>query len=142
MARSRGFTLIELMIVVAIIAILAAIAVPAYQRYGYRARRVDGQQLLLTIANAEERYYAVYNQYTTDVTKIGFTGTSAVSSDGYYSATIGPASGSTSAQTYKATAEPQGVQSTDVCGSLSIDNTGDKQPDTSSATLNSNGKCW
>ena len=142
MARSRGFTLIELMIVVAIIAILAAIAVPAYQRYGYRARRVDGQQLLLTIANAEERYYAVNNQYTTDVTKIGFTGTSAVSNNGYYSATITPASGSTSAQTYLAKAAPQGAQSNDVCGSLSIDNTGNKQPDTSNATLNSNGNCW
>lgn len=142
MARSRGFTLVELMIVLAIIAILAAIAVPAYTRYVYRARRVDGQQLLLTIANAEERYYAVNNKYTTDPTQIGFTGSSAVSNHGYYLATLTPASGSTSAQTYLAKASPQGVQSGDVCGSLSIDNTGNKQPDTTNAALNSNGNCW
>ncbi|WP_333677842.1 type IV pilin protein [Dyella sp.] len=142
MARSRGFTLVELMIVVAIIAILAAIAVPAYLRYGYRARRVDGQQLLLTIANAEERYYAVNNQYTTDPTKIGFSTTPAVSNNGYYSATITPASGSTSAQTYLATATPQSSQANDVCGPLSIDNTGAKLPSTSNTTLNSNGNCW
>jgi type IV pilus assembly protein PilE len=141
MARSRGFTLIELMIVVAIIAILAAVAIPAYMRYAYRARRVDGQQLLLTIANAEERYYAVNNQYTTSVTNIGYTSGTATSNEGYYTATIAPATGSTSAQTFLATAAPQGAQSNDVCGSLSIDNAGNKLPNASS-NLNSNGNCW
>lgn len=139
MARSRGFSLIELMIVVAVIAVLASLAIPSYLRYGYRARRVDGQQLLLTIANAEERYYATTNQYTTDVTQIGFTGTAATSNDGYYSATL--AASGTSTQAYTATATPQGAQKNDVCGALSIDNTGNKQPNASSS-LNTNGTCW
>ena len=142
MARSRGFTLIELMIVVAVIGILTVIALPSYMRYGYRARRVDGQQLLLTIANAEERYYSVNNQYTTNGTLIGFSTTTPASNDGYYTATISPAPGSTSAQTYLATAAPQGSQLKDACGSLSIDNTGNKLPSTSNATYNTNGSCW
>ena len=58
MNRSHGFTLLELMIVLVIIAILAAIAIPAYGRYAYRAHRVDGQELLLRVANAQERYYS------------------------------------------------------------------------------------
>ena len=79
MTRSRGFTLIELLIVVAIIAVLAAIAIPAYQRYTYRARRGDGQQLLQSIAIAEERWYATHNQYGS-LAQIGFgTGTTAPS---------------------------------------------------------------
>lgn len=139
MERSRGFSLIELMVVVAIIAVLASLAVPAYLRYGYRARRVDGQQLLLTIANAEERYYAVNNQYTTDVTQIGFATSPAASNNGYYLATL--ATTGTSTQAYTATAAPQGNQAKDVCGSLTIDNTGNKTPNASSP-LNTNGTCW
>ncbi|GAI02651.1 unnamed protein product, partial [marine sediment metagenome] len=54
-SAKKGFTLIELMIVVAVIAILAAIAYPSYTRYVYRARRADGQDLLMRIAAAQER---------------------------------------------------------------------------------------
>src|SRR5579875_1416722 len=83
MERKRGFTLIELMVVVAIIAIIAAIAVPAYGRYAYRARRVDGQELLLRIANAQERYYATYNTYG-DLKTIGYSSTTTANSEKQY----------------------------------------------------------
>jgi len=140
MTRSRGFTLIELMIVVAVIAIIAAIAIPNYLRYGYRARRVDGQQMLLTIANAEERYYATNNQYTLDATQIGFASKTPASNDGYYIA--GLAAASTSGQAYTATATPTGSQTHDACGPLSIDNTGTKLPSASQTAYNTNGNCW
>ncbi|WP_323135307.1 type IV pilin protein [Dyella silvatica] len=132
MARMRGFTLVELMVVVAIVAILTAIAVPAYGRYGYRARRVDGQELLLRIANAQERYYATYNKYGT-LTDIGYTNTA--SEKGYYNAKITPAA---PGQSYEASAQPQSVQATDACASLTIDSTG-KKAATGTA---SNGNCW
>ena len=135
---ARGFTLIELMIVVVVIAILAAIAIPSYGRYAYRARRVDGKELLLRIANAQERYYATFNRYGA-LTDIGYTNP-ASSEKGYYSVTV--ATSGTTAQAYTATAARVGAQLKDVCGSLSIDNAGVKLPDASNLTANSNGPCW
>ncbi|MQK16898.1 prepilin-type N-terminal cleavage/methylation domain-containing protein, partial [Escherichia coli] len=54
----RGFTLIELMVAVAIISILAAIAYPSYREYVNRGNRSEGQALLSDAAAAQERYYA------------------------------------------------------------------------------------
>ncbi len=62
-AASGGFTLMELMIVVAIIAILAAIAVPIYQDQVAQARRTDAEGALSSFANAMERYYTENNTY-------------------------------------------------------------------------------
>jgi type IV pilus assembly protein PilE len=60
---SEGFTLIELMIVVAIIGIIAAIGYPSYQESTAKARRSDGQGALLGFASALERHYAENNNY-------------------------------------------------------------------------------
>lgn len=141
MARVRGFTLVELMIVVVIIAILAAIAIPAYGRYAYRAHRVDGQELLLRIANAQERYYATNNQYgdLSGTSGLGYADP-AISEKSYYSVAVTFPSGSSSS--FLATATPINAQAADVCGTLTIDNTGNKLPATSDAASNSNGSCW
>jgi type IV pilus assembly protein PilE len=140
MARARGFTLIELMIVVVIIAILAAIAIPAFGRYAYRAHRVDGQELLLRIANAQERFYATNNHYGA-LTELNYADP-APSEKGYYSVTVVPAAASTSAQTFTATATGVGAQIKDVCGPLTINNAGVKTPGPASASSHSNGSCW
>jgi type IV pilus assembly protein PilE len=139
MGHQRGFTLLELMIVVVIIAILAAIAIPAYGRYAYRAHRVDGQELLLRIANAQERFYATNNHYGA-LTELGYANP-ALSEKSYYSVGMNPAAASTT-QIFTATATPVGAQTNDVCGPLSIDNTGVKAPGPASASSNSNGSCW
>lgn len=141
MRHKRGFTLIELMIVVAIIAVLAIIAIPSYGRYTYRARRGDGQNLLMHIAQMEERYYTDYNHYSLSAASLGYTSTP-TSEHGYYTASLAAASGTSAGQGYVATAAPQGVQANDVCASLSIDNTGLKKPIPTDTTHNSNGKCW
>lgn len=141
MPRARGFTLLELMIVVVIIAIIAAIAIPAYGRYAFRAHRVDGQELLLRIANAQERYYASNNAYGS-LTDVGFT--SPTSEKGFYTASVtvsADPSGAASAA-FVATATGVGGQAQDVCGPLSIDNAGNKTPGPASAASNSNGSCW
>ncbi|MDV7393712.1 type IV pilin protein, partial [Arthrospira platensis SPKY1] len=61
---SVGFTLIEVMIVVAIIAILAAIAYPSYQEQVRKSRRADAKVSLLDAVQRQERFFTVNNQYT------------------------------------------------------------------------------
>ncbi|GMR17353.1 MAG: type IV pilin protein [Gammaproteobacteria bacterium] len=69
---SRGVTLIELLIVVAIVGILAAIAYPNYRDYVARAKRNEARSALLQIATNQERFYLQNNTYTTNMTKLGF----------------------------------------------------------------------
>ena len=73
--RFLGFTLIELMIVVAVIAILAAIAFPAYQNYTRNAQRADGMTALMGIALAQERHRANNTEYAGDIEDLGGVGT-------------------------------------------------------------------
>lgn len=62
--RIKGFTLIELMITVVIVAILASVAWPSYQSYLMRSRRADAQSLMLAIANKQQQYLLDARQYT------------------------------------------------------------------------------
>ncbi|HJP97677.1 MAG TPA: type IV pilin protein [Rhodanobacteraceae bacterium] len=142
--HKRGFTLIELMIVVAIIAILAAIAVPWWGRYTYRARRTDGQKILMHVAQAEERYYTDYNAYPLSATSLDYPSGTITSENGYYTVSLAAAPGASAGQGYVATATPVAgsPQANDACGPLSIDNTGVKKPLPTDAAHNSNGSCW
>ena len=68
----RGVTLLELMIVVVIISILAAVAYPNYRQYVARAKRNEAKAALLQIATLQERFYLQNNTYTTDMSQLGF----------------------------------------------------------------------
>jgi len=143
MRRTRGFTLIELMIVVAIIAILAAIAVPWWGKYTYRARRGDGQKMLVHIAQMEERYYTDHNHYPLTASSLGYITDTPVSENGYYQlVSINLPAGSSAGQGYVATVKPLLGQKDDKCGNLSLDNTGLKTPQPTDTAANSNGNCW
>lgn len=136
---ARGFTLLELMIVVMVMAILATIAVTSYNRYAFRARRADGQELLMRVANAQERYYATFNKYggepVTGDLKLG----SVTSEKGYYTVAL---KSTDATKDYTATATPIDGQSKDACGPLSIDSKGTKLPASTDTAKNSNGRCW
>jgi type IV pilus assembly protein PilE len=130
--KARGFTLIEMMVVVAIVAILAAIAYPSYSKYAYRTRRADGKELLMRFAAAQERYYTSMNRYAT-ADQLGMDTTSEKQ---YYTVNVRLGNGN---QTYVLQATPQGPQLNDSCGMLTLDNTGYKN---APADDHSNGDCW
>jgi type IV pilus assembly protein PilE len=122
--KRGGFSLIELMVVVVVIAILAAIAIPIYQKQIQESRRTSAKTGLLDVASREERYYSTNNQYADSFTELGYpaaTGSALVvpnSDPGYYRITLSvPAA---SGSTFTATATPASTQIGDVCGSYSI----------------------
>lgn len=117
--RSRGFTLIELMIVVAVVAILAAIAYPSYQDQVRKSRRGQAKAELVEYAQLAERFHTVQNTYA------GFALPSTQSPrQGTAAYTIAIA-GQTQAG-FTITATPQGRQTADRCGTLRINQAGAK----------------
>lgn len=132
--RARGFTLVEVMVVVVVVAILASIALPSYSRYGFRARRADAHNMLVHLAAAQERYYSTHNRYSGDMTDFGYSA-GATTEHGYYVVSLEVGG---NGQSFIATATPQGPQASDQCGVLGLDNTGKKEW----AGTESNGKCW
>ena len=70
--NNKGFTLIELMIVVAIIGILAAIAIPNFLTYQCKAKRSEAKGNLGSIKTQQAAYFAEYDNYTTNQTALGF----------------------------------------------------------------------
>lgn len=119
--RQSGFTLIELMITVAIVGILAAIAYPSYQKYVLSSRRAEAQSEMFKIQLGLEKWRANNNAYSSDLSvNTGFTGNTA-----YYTYSITD----TSASTYTINADAQGSQTQDAgCTSLTLDQSGAKTP--------------
>src|ERR1035437_3168697 len=100
--KHSGFTLIEVLIVVTIVAILAAIAIPSYQQYVLKGRRADAKEALGALQLAQEKYRGNNTAYSVVLADIGI---SATSSQGYYTLAITPATGTCPVETcYAATA--------------------------------------
>lgn len=128
MKRQTGFTLIELMIVVAVIGLIAMVAIPSYNSQVQKARRSDAQQLMLDIANRQQQYLMDARQYTTspaalNITKDGWTCTAANCSNGFYTVTV-VANNAATPPTYTITATATGNQVSD--GNMTLNNLGAK----------------
>lgn len=121
----KGFTLIELMITVAVVAILAAIAYPSYMEYVMRSRRVEGQNLLNDAAARQERWRAQNGSYTNVVGNLKLPYGTA-SQNGYYTLILSAAAdGSDGGYTLKA--QRAGAQASDrKCGDFTLDAKGTK----------------
>jgi type IV pilus assembly protein PilE len=125
-SRNRGFTLIELMIVVVIVAVLAAIAYPSYQEQMRKTRRSQAKADLLETTQGFERQFTMSRDYTTYTSdQWTFTTSPRDAADGsqYYDISL---SGDATATTYKLQAVPANSQTSDRCGTLTIDSTGKK----------------
>ena len=122
--RQGGFTLIELMITVAIVAILAMIAYPGYSAQMIKGRRSAAEAVLLDIAQREQQYMLDARSYAATVTALNTTVPANVTS--YYTITIAPTAGPPA--TFVATATPLAgtAQASDI--TLSINNAGVKTP--------------
>jgi len=114
----RGFTLVELMIVVAIVGIIASVAYPSYQDHVRRTHRSAAKACMMEHAQFLERYY------TTNLTYVGAAPNLACRTNGNLNQRYTIAVGNLGGNTYRVTATPRGGQTADECGTLTLDQTG------------------
>ena len=134
LAKPNGFTLIELMIVVAIVAITAAIALPSYQNQIEKTRRGGAKADLIELTSFMQRFYTENNRFDVDragnAVVLPFNESPFDGATKFYDLTLAAAQSS-----YTLTATPKGAQSSDSCGTLSVAHTGAK-------THSSGTDCW
>jgi type IV pilus assembly protein PilE len=134
---SRGFTLIELMITVAVVAILASVAYPSYIQYIVRTHRSAVQSQMYAVANKQEQYLLDQRSYASTLAALNMALPAEVASR--YTVTVA-ADMTTTPPSYLVTATPIGAQLNDTrCGTLTLNHLGVK---TQSGTAASVADCW
>jgi type IV pilus assembly protein PilE len=129
---NAGVTLIELLMVMVVVAILAAIAVPSYRGYVIRASRADAKAAVLSMAGALERCFTRFNAY--DDGGCGIAITNVPSGDGHYLL-----SANVTASTFVVTAVPQGAQAADTsCGNFRLNQANQRSVSGSKGAA----ECW
>ncbi len=128
--QQQGFTLIEVMIVVVIIASLAAFAYPAYQEQIRKSKRTDAYSALLRMADNQEKFYIANSTYSGNPANLGL----AAAGDGLFYSPEGQyrltAAGNANTFTVTATATPGTTQAQDTgCTTLSVNSQNVKTPD-------------
>lgn len=131
--RALGFTLVELMIVIAVVALLTALAVPSYRAYVLRTNRMEAINTLLEVAACQERIYVRLNQY--DANRCD---AAATTPNGLYALSM---TTTNSNQNFTLTATAQGAQANDSCANLSLTDQGIRGTSASGVATDVNN-CW
>jgi type IV pilus assembly protein PilE len=145
-----GFTLIELMITVALVAILATIAVASYNSQMLKSRRTEAKTALLDLAGREERFMSTQGKYSNLPSDLGYPGTAWPQqlASGYYAIAVSNLVAATSTQpaafTLTASAVANSAQAKDTnCYTLSVDSLGNQRSQNSaSGDTTTTAKCW
>lgn len=133
---ARGFTLIEVLITVAIIGIIAAIAVPTYTSYITNANRTDAMSFLTEVAGEQQRYFSERNQYAETMTELGYA--DSTSPEGHYTISITNPNGAEAGFLLSAVPVTNGQQDNDTeCETFRISSTGARDNDGGT-----NDSCW
>ncbi|MFZ9408436.1 MAG: type IV pilin protein [Burkholderiaceae bacterium] len=124
MKRIDGFTLIEMMIVVGILAIIAAIAMPMYTDQVRQGHRAAAQSVLLDLAARQRQFMIERRAYAQSMTELGLTPPATLTSR--YTLSVTAVDGAP--PTFSVSAAPIGSQASDRCGTLSVDQAGQRLP--------------
>lgn len=124
MKKTRGFTLIELMIAVAIVGVLTAIAYPSYQNYLVKGSRANAKAFLMDISTRQQQFLLDNRAYAGTIGELNVTEPKEFSP--YYTVAIAAAAGPPPSFTVTATPKAGTRQSKD--GALTINNKGEKAP--------------
>lgn len=141
--RTRGFTLLELMIAVVVVAILGAIAIPSFQKSVYKGRRADASAGLFKVQQALEQWRSSHPAYTSSASDLNLTAP-LKSPDGHYDLAITLTNGGT---LYQISATANGVQAGDTqCQVLTVQMTSAgitrSSSDGSTTNSSSSNPCW
>jgi type IV pilus assembly protein PilE len=146
--RSPGFTLVELMIALTVIAVLAAIAIPMYSKQVQKSRRVDARTAVLDLAGREERYLSTAGAYTNVAANLGYSALPVVGvGSGFYTLSVNVpvvAAGAQPTYTAIATVVAGSTQIADgACQYFSVDNTGKQfSSATNAGGADTSTTCW
>lgn len=129
MRKSKGFTLIELMVAVAVVGILAAVAYPSYMEHVRKTRRVETQTLMMDVVTRQQQRMLDVRNFTDKLSDLGITLPTQV--DNAYTVKITPDT-SSAVPKFTVTATPKGGQAKESCGTLSVTDRAVKSP----------AQCW